>query len=74
MDFTLKAAEHAIVERAAALARESLAPRAAFYVLPCVSLPPGHTDEDYVLALLRKTGILCVHGSGFGVAPEAGSG
>jgi len=31
MDFTLTAAQHAIVERAAALARESLAPRAAFY-------------------------------------------
>ena len=25
-----------------------------------------------MLALLRETGILCVHGSGFGVAPEAG--
>lgn len=31
MDFTLTAAQHAIVERAAALARESLAPRAALY-------------------------------------------
>jgi alanine-synthesizing transaminase len=48
-------------------------PRATFYALPMVTLPPGRTDEDYVLALLRETGILCVHGSGFGVAPEAGS-
>lgn len=47
-------------------------PRAAFYVMPCVSLPPGRTDRDYVLALLRETGILCVYGSGFGVAPERG--
>jgi alanine-synthesizing transaminase len=47
-------------------------PRAAFYAMPSVPLPPGRTDEDYVLALLRETGILCVHGSGFGVAPEAG--
>jgi aspartate/methionine/tyrosine aminotransferase len=46
-----------------------VAPRAAFYALPAVSLPPGRTDEDYVLALLRETGILCVNGSGFGV-PE----
>jgi aspartate/methionine/tyrosine aminotransferase len=49
-----------------------VAPRAAFYVLPSVTLPPGRTDEDYVLALLRQTGILCVHGSGFGMRPEDG--
>lgn len=49
-----------------------VAPRGAFYAMPAVSLPPGRTDEDYVLALLRETGILCVHGSGFGVAPEQG--
>ena len=47
-------------------------PRAAFYALPSVSLPPGKTDEDYVLSLLRETGILCVHGSGFGMRPEDG--
>jgi aspartate/methionine/tyrosine aminotransferase len=49
-----------------------IAPRAAFYAMPSVSLPPGRTDEDFVLALLRETGILCVYGSGFGLAPEAG--
>jgi aspartate/methionine/tyrosine aminotransferase len=49
-----------------------VAPHAAFYVLPSVTLPPGHTDEQFVLALLRETGILCVHGSGFGMAPEQG--
>jgi aspartate/methionine/tyrosine aminotransferase len=48
-------------------------PRAAFYAMPLVSLPPGRTDEDYVLALLRATGILCVYGSGFGMPPEQGS-
>jgi len=48
-------------------------PHAAFYAMPMVSLPPGRTDEDYVLALLRETGILCVYGSGFGMPPEAGS-
>ncbi len=47
-------------------------PRAAFYAMPRVSLPPGQTDEDYVLALLRATGILCVYGSGFGMSPEDG--
>jgi alanine-synthesizing transaminase len=49
-----------------------VAPRAAFYALPSVSLPRGRTDEEFVLALLRQTGILCVHGSGFGMAPEQG--
>ena len=40
--------------------------------MPRVALPPGRTDEDYVLALLRETGVLCVYGSGFGTAPEDG--
>jgi alanine-synthesizing transaminase len=49
-----------------------VAPRAAFYAMPSISLPAGRTDEDFVLALLRETGILCVYGSGFGTPPEAG--
>ena len=49
-----------------------VAPRAAFYAMPKVDLPPGVTDQDYVLALLRATGILCVYGSGFGTAPQDG--
>jgi aspartate/methionine/tyrosine aminotransferase len=49
-----------------------VAPTAAFYAMPKVSLPPGRTDEDYVLALLRATGVLCVYGSGFGTRPEDG--
>jgi alanine-synthesizing transaminase len=48
------------------------APRGAFYAMPQVTLPPGRTDEDYVLALLRSAGVLCVHGSGFGTPPEQG--
>jgi alanine-synthesizing transaminase len=49
-----------------------VAPSAAFYVMPQVALPPGKTDADYVLELLRATGILCVYGSGFGTRPEDG--
>jgi alanine-synthesizing transaminase len=49
-----------------------VAPTAAFYAMPQVSLPPGVTDEDYVLALLRETGVLCVYGSGFGTRREDG--
>jgi alanine-synthesizing transaminase len=47
-------------------------PTAAFYAMPQVRLPHGVTDEDYVLALLRATGVLCVYGSGFGTRPEDG--
>ena len=50
----------------------AVAPSAAFYAMPRVQLPPGVTDADYVLALLRATGILCVYGSGFGTRPEDG--
>jgi aspartate/methionine/tyrosine aminotransferase len=47
-------------------------PRGAFYAMPQVTLPPGRTDADYILGLLRATGILCVYGSGFGTAPGDG--
>jgi len=50
----------------------SVMPSAAFYAMPCVALPPGVTDADYVLALLRATGVLCVYGSGFGTDPADG--
>ena len=47
-------------------------PRAAFYAMPQVDLPPGRTDEDYILGLLRTTGNLCVYGSGFGMPADGG--
>jgi alanine-synthesizing transaminase len=50
----------------------SVMPSAAFYAMPRVALPAGTTDEDYVLALLRATGVLCVYGSGFGTSPTDG--
>ncbi len=49
-----------------------VAPIAGFYVMPQVKLPHGRTDEDYVLGLLRATGVLCVYGSGFGMPKDAG--
>ncbi len=45
---------------------------AAFYAMPKVELPRGRTDEDFVLGLLRETGVLCVYGSGFGTDPTDG--
>jgi alanine-synthesizing transaminase len=50
----------------------TVAPAAAFYAMPRVTLPKGVTDEEYVLGLLRATGVLCVYGSGFGTRPEDG--
>ncbi len=47
-------------------------PTAAFYAMPQFTLPDGKTDEDFVLSLLRSTGVLCVYGSGFGLPKEAG--
>ena len=37
-----------------------------------MALPPGRTDADFVLSLLRATGVLCVHGSGFDANPAEG--
>ncbi len=41
----------------------------AMYAYPRISLPPGKTDQDYCMALLEKTGICVVPGSGFGQIP-----
>jgi alanine-synthesizing transaminase len=49
-----------------------VAPKGAFYAMPKMTLPPGKTDRDYVLGLLRETGILVVYGSGFGTDPADG--
>jgi aspartate/methionine/tyrosine aminotransferase len=49
-----------------------MTPTAGFYAMPRIALPPGKTDEDYVLGLLRATGVLCVYGSGFGLPPAEG--
>jgi alanine-synthesizing transaminase len=51
---------------------ECVAPSGAFYAMPRVALPPGTTDEQYVLGLLRATGVLCVYGSGFGMPAADG--
>ena len=40
--------------------------------MPKVTLPPGDTDERYILELLRATGVLCVYGSGFGMPAADG--
>jgi alanine-synthesizing transaminase len=49
-----------------------VAPASAFYAMPKLALPAGVTDEDYIVALLRATGVLCVYGSGFGLPAGEG--
>ncbi len=69
----LKARASLTTDRLAAMPGVScVAPSAAFYAMPQVTLPPGKTDEDFVLSLLRSTGVLCVYGSGFGLPERDG--
>ena len=44
-------------------------PAAAFYAMVRADDPERRTDERFVLDLLRETGVLVVHGSGFGADP-----
>ena len=47
-------------------------PAAAFYLMIKAENLGGRTDEQFVLDLLKETGVLVVHGSGFGVEPHLG--
>lgn len=41
----------------------------AMYAFPTITLPAGRNDDEYCLALLEKTGICVIPGSGFGQLP-----
>jgi len=47
-------------------------PAAAFYLMIKVKGLGSEADESFVLDLLEQTGVLVVHGSGFGCAPSDG--
>jgi len=47
-------------------------PKAAFYLMIKSDTLVGRSDESFVLDLLHETGVLVVHGSGFGVDAQAG--
>lgn len=47
-------------------------PAAAFYLMIKAEKLGERTDEQFVLDLLKETGVLVVHGSGFGVDPHLG--
>ncbi len=58
------------VRRLSAIKGISVVPPAgAFYAMPRIQLPQVTDDEQFVLGLLRATGVLFVHGSGFGQRP-----
>lgn len=46
-------------------------PAAAFYAMLRAEDPERRTDERFVLDLLEETGVLAVHGSGFGADPAS---
>jgi Aspartate/tyrosine/aromatic aminotransferase len=50
----------------------STTPEAAFYLMIKINDLGGRTDEQFVLDMLEETGVLVVHGSGFGCEPRAG--
>lgn len=47
-------------------------PKGAFYAFPKIQNNPYKNDEEFVLKLLEKTGVLTVHGSGFGTKYGSG--
>jgi len=47
-------------------------PQAAFYLMVKVHDTGGRTDDRFVLDFLQETGVLVVHGSGFGADPRLG--
>jgi alanine-synthesizing transaminase len=62
-----------VYSRANAIPRvSSTRARAAFYAMPRFELPHGKTDADFIVDLVHATGVLCVHGSGFGMNPADG--
>lgn len=48
-----------------------VAPAAAFYAMVRAEDPERRADERFVLDLLEETGVLVVHGSGFGADPAS---
>lgn len=49
-----------------------MAPQAASNLMVKVEDLKGRTDEQFALELLGQTGVLVVHGSGFGTHPSEG--
>jgi len=69
----LRARRDYVVKRLNGMGMECREPRGAFYVFPKVNLGNRwRDDKQFVIDLLNSTGVLTVHGSGFGSAFGAG--
>jgi len=69
----LRARRDYVVKRLNGMGMECRVPRGAFYVFPKVNLGNRwRDDKQFVIDLLNSTGVLTVHGSGFGSAFGAG--
>jgi alanine-synthesizing transaminase len=63
----LRARRDYVVKRLNAMGMQCKVPRGAFYVFPKVNLGTRWKDDQhFVVDLLNSTGVLTVHGSGFG--------
>lgn len=63
----LRARRDYVVKRLNAMGMQSRVPRGAFYVFPKINLGTRwKDDQQFVIDLLNNTGVLTVHGSGFG--------
>lgn len=63
----LRARRDYLVKRLNAMGMQSRVPRGAFYVFPKINLGTRwKDDQQFVIDLLNNTGVLTVHGSGFG--------
>lgn len=62
-----------VVKRLTAMGMQCRVPRGAFYVFPKINLgTKWRDDQHFVIDLLNNTGVLTVHGSGFGSTYGAG--
>jgi aspartate/methionine/tyrosine aminotransferase len=69
----LRARRDYVVKRLNAMGMQCKVPRGAFYVFPKINLGTRwKDDQQFVIDLLNSTGVLTVHGSGFGSAYGAG--
>ncbi len=63
----LRARRDYVVKRLNAMGMQCRVPRGAFYVFPRINLGTRWKDDlQFVIDLLNSTGVLTVHGSGFG--------
>jgi alanine-synthesizing transaminase len=63
----LRARRDYVVKRLNAMGMQCRVPRGAFYVFPRINLGTRWKDDlQFVIDLLKSTGVLTVHGSGFG--------